>query len=131
MNINNLPTDNLYKFIALSGLVLIFYSSFYIRPLIWEVEIEVARLATEIEVIEMAEDVEAPEAKKLVTLEKLKNMKVKNAVTKQKHEKYKSLHNENKLLVFIGLLLTCLGFYLWYYRVQRPIDQKLKNDAAN
>jgi hypothetical protein len=137
------PTDNLYKFMAISGVVLLivapfFWAKFYIT------QAERTRLA-----IEMLGSIPAVD-----TLESKARIEIGDPVTdeqKKQVEKYDALRKEsgrvthNFLLydqftyvvtgaaIFLGLLglvLTSFGFPLWYLRVQKPLDSILAKQAT-
>jgi len=141
MNVSGIPsppTDNLYKFMAISGVVLLivapfFWAKFYIT------QAERTRLA-----IETLGSVSAWD-----TLESKARIKIGAPVTdkqKKQVEKDDALQEESGrvmhefllydqftyvvtgaaiFLGLLGLVLTAFGFPLWYLRVQKPLDQIL------
>ena len=52
MNIPNFPTDNLYKFVAVAGLVLAGYSAFFAYQQVWELKLQILRTETEEKVVD-------------------------------------------------------------------------------
>ncbi|GGO80436.1 hypothetical protein GCM10011348_17090 [Marinobacterium nitratireducens] len=123
MNLDNLPTDNLYKFVSLGGLVLVLFSLVYLRPLVWEQKIEVAKLAAEVKFYR------SQEAKEEMDVEKLVGFEIKLAELREKNLQIKDLLLDARVLLYLGGFLTLFGFNLWYIRVQRPNDKILSNEA--
>ncbi len=171
------PTDNLYKFIAIAGLLFIFASIFYPtflniqineRILESEKDIEIAtiertKLERESNVIERktndiqkkvegfkqnssnvsAKQLEA-DMKDLEQLQKQskevtdvatelqkRNIEIeyKNKITKFYNNYLESALNAAKVGMTIGLILTFLGFTLWFFKVQKHQDLALKEEA--
>jgi len=137
------PTDNLYKFMALSGVVLLiiapfFWAKFYIT------HAERTQLA-----IQMLRELPPPgyfDARAAIE----GGLRV-SAEQKKLVEKYDALRKESSRVgseflfyenfryvvtgaaIFLGLLgcaLTYFGFRLWYLRLQKPLDRILKKQAA-
>jgi hypothetical protein len=139
----SLPTDNLYKFMALSGVVLllvapIFWAKFYIS------HSERTRAAIE----SLGYSLPPPE----YYFFRAKVLGGESVTEEQRKlvEKFDSLRRESSRLdgefllydrfsyvvtsaaIFLGLLglaLTWFGFRLWYLRVQKPLDRILLKEA--
>ncbi len=139
MNIPNLPTDNIYKFLALSGLFIIIFS-------ITMTEIKLADIQTDLDIYEtqaaeleyevqsldsrLEKDThnEAYNSEKLVDELKFKNFKLANTneLLRKKSDKFKRAFHWSIFGVIIGAIICLLGFIYWYNRVQRFLDYKLK-----
>lgn len=135
-----LPTDNLYKFLALSGVALVALSFIYpIRRLgeleakTIETEVQVSTL--EIEVRDITADIDAaerghPDTDEVKTLRKRNSAsEVKSAELRGRAKLLNALQHDLEwtrrvllALGVVGLFLSTLGFLLWYFRIQRPAD---------
>lgn len=116
----NLPTDNLYKFMALFGLVIIICSAVFkymaitnIQATISELRIEQATLKV---VVADSSELEIAKAKLLATQEKL--------VMSEAYD------HRATVFLFAGILLSIAGFVLWYMKTQRLLDKLLKQEAS-
>ena len=153
MNFPNLPTDNLYKFVALAGLVMLFLSVLF--PVRWLLEIQQkqADLGAELltledeakyfsDSIQKAESQLAQMSKKAAEQKReqiersRRELRSKLHVLKAKHQQIDTLitlGREFRSLVsagmFIGLGLAFGGFSLWYRRVQRLQDSLLRRQV--
>ena len=154
------PTDNLYKFLALSGVLLIITSVYLFQKAyffrfhnFYQARIEVAdtepksqeiesRLGTLIAAIDSMDDTVTDR----FLVEKFEALGLLNREVSTRHATVQYFKAKEKLfdqgvrklgyfcLFFggIGFLLSCSGFYLWYRRVQRPLDvllAKKSNEA--
>ncbi len=206
MNIPNLPTDNLYKFMALSGLVIFLLATIY--PILYfdKISDEVFEIGTEMGILDIEQkqiqeklndlkekqgnlkksikryNIEEDTTDSVIDIGKLKE-KFKDPDHRQYKEfmyKYRSeifpevgigeelleqgienadlsyklgkkvylisrktdlIDIKNKkinrelwkwrLIQAIGVLISIVGFYFWYYRVQKLLDNKLKNELSN
>ena len=113
------PTDNLYKFMAIFGLILWIGGALYPWTKAYEVEKELITLEAEIKHAQ-----EQPAQANVIELEKklkLNRLLFKVAIG----------YCAFGILGFlIGGFLTYYGFKLWYMRVQKPLDEKLKNEKG-
>ena len=152
MNYPSLPTDNLYKFIALAGLALILFSATYPIGRVIEFELGVVETKSQQEKL----DIEKSEIDRLlVNLEKAKDPQPQElAALRERHtqREIKTIELKKSIEIaqiqldwakyylgaarfglVIGLFLAFVGFRLWYLRVQRPNDiilcKKLDNSA--
>jgi hypothetical protein len=145
---SGLPTDNLYKFIAFSGLLVALYSATF--PIIvaekdlqrWEqLQVEMAELASEIEflredaAIDEAMGLESPE-RGADHLRESRFVRKANAVMGAKLKAAGRLNARGKWLLrlfivgsSVGIALSAVGFILWYTRLQRPQDLLLAREA--
>lgn len=143
MIIPNLPTDNLYKFIALSGMSLILISIYLylstfenIKNELSSIGYEMALLTLDIEnkeydLKENAENTITPEAHKEL-LNENREMRRKNgqhAIQVQRNcnrlQELQSLKGNVKLLLLFGLVMSLTGFQQWYVKIQKPMDEKI------
>jgi len=147
MNIPKLPlppTDNLYKFMAISGVVLLivaplFWAQFYIT------HAERTRLALQALRIDLSPEHEYWNSKARIERGESVTDEQRKLV-----EKYDALRKESErvgseflvydrfsyvvtgaaiILGVLGLVLTCFGFPLWYRKVQKPLDRILAKQA--
>ncbi|MCG8016839.1 MAG: hypothetical protein JAY97_11535 [Candidatus Thiodiazotropha sp. 'RUGA'] len=170
--IPNLPTDNLYKFIALSGLIVMLFSIYILETKtsdledkVYATEIEQAQLTIEIKALQkktvelneivnntinehnecssqaidqMVVRYSDAEIKKMIndTEDATLQINLKVAEKKITLKRQTQLINQLRDLLFLGriyiwfgFLVSIFGFTLWYYRVQRPLDTKLRMGA--
>ncbi|SHO46819.1 hypothetical protein SAMN02745220_01651 [Desulfopila aestuarii DSM 18488] len=150
-----IPTDNLYKFIAISGLIILLLS--IVLPLYWsnDLQSKAIELGTEIAVLQMKNDLLGEDVRKVE--KQLSTTENSNGVigkeTKQLHEKSKNdlrsiqfstieikgkinlqeyyLKMLKKISIYaflgivIGLILSIYGFKFWYIKLQQPLDLQL------
>ena len=150
MNGLNLPTDNLYKFIALAGLALIFFSLYFIftrleqgTALRNQLEIDSASINAESERIEFewemlkqkvgrsVKALEGPEAKALANArDEINDRKRRIAATAQNATRFIKLNMELvqpvEYAIYFGIGLSAVGFFLWWFKVQRHMDKALR-----
>jgi len=125
MKLPNLPTDNLYKFLAIFGLVLFVFSVYMMNDI--KTESKLIYKNTEIKVLELRKNI----------LSVPKNEKLIKQVAILETEAYKSAMNLNKkvygfyLICFISTVLIYIGFRQWYHKTQKFNDIKLKKEALN
>ena len=121
MEIPKLPTDNLYKFMALSGLVILILSAIpYYRK--YEFDIELIRLEAEAENLRL----KIRENAAYTTTEfEFKCKEILRRITMNNY-----LKGVAYVCSFVGSFLTTLGFYLWYVKLQRYQDRIIKKEAA-
>lgn len=157
MDISNLPTDNLYKFMAIFGLIIYVITYFYPGFLIDEQEIRLAELENEKYNVEtrlliqqhwlqgIGEMVDS--AKDPISLQKLSELNLAEksrldtitneilkigkdasvALTKLKH--IRSIITQSAWIGSIAGFFMILGFFLWYFKLQRYQDMIIKNEA--
>jgi hypothetical protein len=149
MQIPNVPTDNLYKFISISGLVLIVTS--FIAISISQREVADQIFTTHQEALSVGKAIQqlddemdalvsnpTPEsyvrAKQI--LEETKPLEVELAKLESMNDKSEYMHlastedlNFFKNQIYFGFFLTILGFIGWYYRLQRHLDAIVKKEA--
>jgi|TARA_R110002110_G_scaffold401127_2_gene617868 uncharacterized membrane protein YraQ (UPF0718 family) len=139
MNIPNLPTDNIYKFFALTGLFIVIFSIITSEIKLTdnqtdldiygaqatELEYEVQRLNSR---LEKDPHNQVYNSKELVDELKFKNFKLSNTneLIGKKLDRFKRTFHWLLFGVIIGSIISFLGFIYWYNRVQRFLDYKLK-----
>ena len=152
MNFPSFPTDNLYKFLVIAGLVLAGYSASYGYNHYIELELQVLRNATEerilrIEQTQLLDRVNRMKAKK--DRGELSDEEFEQTVRDTKDpfiqgERVLGKANETALLyrrfadylyflyagLYGGLIMTFFGFVMWYFKIQRPSDAIMKKRAS-
>jgi hypothetical protein len=142
----SLPTDNLYKFIALSGVVLVvagFYLPWHRAEEIWDrleqVKAESAVLTVDVQyLLDEAKKAKSDSASDVPALRKtLQELERRKAVQEVKVGSLERLTLNLWLLYAASLVLTAVGvvmmkkgFKFWYERVQQPMDLALRRDSA-
>jgi len=140
MNVSKLPlppTDNLYKFMAISGVVLLivapfFWAQFHIT------HAERARLAFQALKIDLSPEHEYWNSKARIERGESVTDEQRKLVEKYDAKRKEDDRAISEFLVYegfsyvvtgaaiflgvLGLVLTGLGFPLWYLRVQKPLD---------
>ncbi|WP_162619856.1 hypothetical protein [Salinicola acroporae] len=160
MNIPSIPTDNLYKFFAITGIFIFFgtlgasaYLNFTITK---ELDIQdmnqailgkridyntsdVERLNKMRDAAEKSNQVSKAKIDNLV--KRVKKVNQENAIANIKNKYHTKrikalIRYEDKVklvkwaLLAIGLFFILAGFLLWYFMLQNPIDKKLKAEAS-
>jgi hypothetical protein len=136
----SLPTDNLYKFMAIAGLSIIFFS-FYLAfnrvESLWErldqgmrqsdkLSEEIAQLRIKEKTIQEVMD------RRIVKYEIGKRqLQLSDAMFATDRFYKMTLWILDRVLIALccGCFFTALGFTLWYTRVQRPLDIAIKTQA--
>jgi len=111
--IPNLPTDNLYKFQALSGLTLLIFSFAFIVLFTIEVKNEAIKLDSIIEDVRSNQQSEKIDLKKEFRLFHVKGFQFSMSVI------------GGSILGVIGVFLAINGFYQWNKKVQKPLNELL------
>jgi hypothetical protein len=150
------PTDNLYKFLALSGLIVfLFFGWQHLRGDLAIIKHEIAIDKMIQDIIKVRDDYALPQIEKIDRQIGQGKLKVEDAMPRLKklltdrlpeeerleHEffdlavKGRDLpHNDDpeRIAILIGavvgLVTTVAGFWLWYRRVQRPLDEIMRYD---
>ncbi len=122
MNLPSLPTDNLYKFMALSGIILII-SSFYI---VWKHADRSQELLRELNAGLAVENTYSDNRGS-----DLSNLKLKLEELKFILKEKPSYMTFLLISQIIGLVLSIIGFGLWYLRVQKYQDIILAEQARS
>lgn len=144
MNLPNIPTDNLYKFMALTGILIIVLSStlFIVKGnRTQEINQELKKLGSLIDSELSNKELVILRLKNDETFKK--NYKADNSISVYEAETTKLLE-ELKLILkdkptyrlialvfgFLGITLSLFGFKLWYEKVQKYQDIILENEAT-
>jgi hypothetical protein len=157
MNVPGMPTDNLYKFMAIAGLALIAFSAYVRISQSHEIDARIDALKRELVVItvdiqyldrELAPvDTTAcvspakpacPSDAQLSTWrersadirKRLELNRVGNETLRRLADEATRLHVVTFIGTFIGFLLAIYGFYFWYTRLQRYQDAAVKRDSV-
>ena len=149
--IPSLPTDNLYKFVAMTGLVLIIFVIVYPSQKLVELTIKKIDAETEVAVISNEINDISDEVKRIeraaiqqgnVTAAQLEQLGKRNSEARDKNRRmegelkkiqvleaqHETLESITKPLFSLGLLLMAVGFLCWYVLVQRPTDALLRKE---
>ncbi|OGU81659.1 MAG: hypothetical protein A2W11_00445 [Ignavibacteria bacterium RBG_16_35_7] len=156
MDISKFPTDNLYKFIAIFGLVIFIVSYFYPTILYNKVLYQSAEINADLETLEQKITSQENLIKFLQKLSDKATNKNKDTIIKSLFEEKVKLTTFNNELQetkkkhyiltsktdewehwadlalwsqVIGGLMMILGFYFWYFKLQRYQDIIIKNEA--
>lgn len=134
MNLPNLPTDNLYKFLALSGIFLcitclviksVEFQSFSAKRA--NALNQLVDIQRDLDNIVITKDT-LDEAKKQTQLINTEVEKERNDIKalREPYDQNKSLYN---LGIGVGFFVSIVGFLLWYLKVQRYEDKLLKSNT--
>jgi hypothetical protein len=156
---SNLPTDNLYKFMAIAGLVLFIFGAYtcfsnirQIETAVWQQEVAAQMIEREQEwmlsrLAEINAEVDAAGSNdiagrdgQIAELEEIQErLKEQNSSLGEHHESLLNLEYENKwsfviqfgglICATVGAWLSWFGFRLWYLRVQVFQDAALRKAA--
>ena len=153
MSIPNLPTDNLYKFIALSGVAMFIIINLYSFKNIIEIEEDIRKLKLESKIYKkesgfIDEDINNFNTDGLNSISevinqldpikiKLRELAIKEIRIKHNLEEVEKRNNDKYLLLIIwsatmiiSISMMVYGFSYWYKRVQKFLDIKLKNESS-
>ena len=147
MELPNLPTDNMYKFMAFSGLAILLFTFYFgytqaieIKNKINEIELEKNLLALEIKqygaLMERLKKSGNTTSEQLNESEKVLNeMERRGVIINEKERilKYliRSVNQLNYVILIsliVGSLLFAIGCRLWYKRVQYYQDLAIKSN---
>ena len=132
MNLPNLPTDNLYKFMALSGLFLIIFSFTLVllqANRSQDIHRELKRLSTIMELKNFQNERDKKLGENIVeNLGQSRKLLEELKFILEQKPKYMAFF---VIFMLIGVILSITGFQLWYSRVQRYQDILIKNQALS
>ena len=145
MNLPALPSDNLYKFMAFAGLVTVLFGVGFPATKLGPLEARHIELLADdkilkVEIQQLSRKIAVAEKKKKPTpgevafLRKSMNeIEIKHILLTAKGEQLIALISELRFFwnflrvgMFVGSFFMVLGFWLWYYRVQKPQDLLLR-----
>ncbi len=144
MNILQPPTDSLYKFMAVSGLLIICFSVIWPELRIYELEQQSIQLKGEVNILRIEtnnlnKDVERHNKDKsietLIEKQRLQEIKLEQLKTKAELGQLAVTNTRrmNRILYIgaaLGLTLSFFGFILWYWRVQIWQDKAIRKEAT-
>jgi|CXWL01.1.fsa_nt_gi biopolymer transport protein ExbB/TolQ len=149
MNLPSLPTDNLYKFVALTGLALLALSLTFPVSKIIELQMAVtesqalrAKLDIQDDTVERAlqklEKSISPSAGEVASVRELHEQRKLMQIELDKTSKLNTyqlewiqLYRSASIIgLILGSVLATLGFRFWYIRVQRPLDQRMIHETS-
>ena len=144
----NLPTDNLYKFTAIVGVVVLLVSVYF--PIIKSRELKLAMIEIENQTkilrieteyleyitknIKSAKEDRKIEKEDIVSKSFIIKSKLQEILSKTKQldileEDYYIIIKLQKICMLIGLILSISGFILWYFKIQKYLDRQLKKQS--
>ncbi|UTJ07479.1 hypothetical protein [Arcobacter roscoffensis] len=151
MNIPNIPTDNLYKFLSISSMLITIF--FFVIPLYLkhEIDIKIIYLTGEMDLIEKKISITSNDLDILDKLAQTEDKQSLKYIELEKEIKKNNLVNENSLneirvkstliayykknlfylaiisfiILFVSIPMTFIGFRLWYIKIQKPLDTEL------
>jgi hypothetical protein len=116
-----LPTDNLYKFMAIAGIVAAISCAYFGINILLDLQESTWEVSAQTKVLLARGDAEAEEMEALVQeLELLR----------KKRDELEPLSEFLAKVAGFSLALSVLGFILWYWRVQRFLDKELSRRAS-
>jgi hypothetical protein len=150
INLPTLPTDNLYKFLALSGLAIAILSLVLPVIRISEIRIKLVEVKTQsnllnIKIEELSKDTDRLAKKTALSPEETESLrnrliehKIKVVELSGRFEQINSLNRDLDYLMILfwgglplGAGISVLGFMAWYFLVQKPNDLLLKKQVEN
>jgi hypothetical protein len=150
MNMPTLPTDNLYKFLSVSGLAIAILSIVLPIMRISEIRMKLVEVKTQANVFSveseaLREDNERWPKKTVLNPEeteslrrRLVELKIKSAEIGGRLEQIKSLNRDLDYMMILfwgglplGVAISVLGFVAWYFIVQKPNDLLLQKQVEN
>ena len=134
MQFPNLPTDNLYKFLALSGVLVAVVSVYFVITTAYRSQ-ELARLVEEnirisdvlIDFGEITLNSDAMQEALLVLAESTAEIQELNFIVDRKN----TTIFIGLIVSFAGVVMSYFGFFLWYRRVQIYHDMILKHESES
>lgn len=153
MNLPAFPTDNLYKFIAIAGLILSGYCAFFAYQQVWEIKFQIIGLETDeriikTEITELTKELdnlsERMAAENTIALQEVKDFQKRHLAIAHQKTRFEGKRRENELLIeqlnnhfkvfwvgiVGGLLVSIVGFWLWYKRIQKPAETLMAKRIA-
>ena len=135
--IPNLPTDNLYKFQALSGLFVGMFGLIFMgiqvsqnAKLVSEVQAQIPydQFLTSLISSENEEGLSQDQKLELRerVIENMRNSSLKNTQAQVNNDTNRERLFPLFIVSLIGFLMSLRGFRLWYERVQKPLDEILQ-----
>lgn len=148
MSLPNLPTDNLYKFVALVGVIILIATLYFPIMKAREYRLSMVKLKGQLRLLDIELDYLKEKATDLKSdhdntghtrtelIYEAHQLKMKSEELKTKGEELRILELDYQLLISIqksgmlmGILTGILGFSLWYFKIQRYQDRQLKKNS--
>lgn len=133
MNIWKLPTDNLYKFIALFGIFIVSFSTIIIEWRIykqWEIDSEI-RVGKEILYQMIESNIYSVTEDKKELYKDMYNLRLKSELADNYLTWTKEILKYYFLYNTIWWIMIIWGFTFWYLKLQRYQDKILYNKIKN
>jgi hypothetical protein len=131
MTLPHLPTDNLYKFLSIFGLVLFVFGAYLYNTKPNEIYLKIDDYNIKNEILKTNTKKDSV----LNLRQELVNEKIKlNVIEKQINRDIKRLSKELKkylIISILGIIMIGFGFLKWYYKTQYYNDKILKNESEN
>ena len=118
MDIPQLPFDNLYKFLAITGYMIMILPTLYLNNDVGNTTVSIAETSAEVQYLKSKGEISD-------TLVLRKKLAVQEALTKQQNAKIKWLY----FFLIFGAVIGHWGLFAWYNKVQVPKDIILKKQA--
>ncbi|MBI3585128.1 MAG: hypothetical protein HY096_14420 [Nitrospinae bacterium] len=132
MNLPNLPTDNLYKFIALSGLLISILTIILPIKINYDIRLKDLTIKKELAILNIELNfLKQNQTNKQQTLEELKDLRIKLIQQESKNKELEKYDDTTIYFFIYGLMTSTIGFSLWYSKVQKYNDIIIKNTAEN
>ena len=149
MELPSPPTDSLYKFIAIFGLVLILFSVSYPPAKGFDLKVAAAdavALSEKLDVgmdnveskLSILERTKSPAKEDVAKVRELMTMTLLDRVDARRAKSLFMIQAEAAIFylylgistLITGTILTVLGFSLWYVRIQRHLDKAIAKDGV-
>lgn len=146
MTLPSIPTDNLYKFLALSGLILAGFSGTFLPLQIHKTKLKVIEVEAEMQIIgqeresigweiSRLKEIEYPTPEQIAIIQDRHEENAKRLILAESARKqleylvrlYSLLSGLSGVGLVLGLIMATVGFTLWYTRVQRPLDKSMSD----
>ncbi len=124
---SGLPTDNLYKFLAIAGLVIALLPAIYIdkeNDRLWQDTYLVREQQIDLKFfVDNSVTTSAQVEHARMLLEKIK---LKSEYLGKESERLKQRFFIGAIISIVGVVISSLGFCLWYVKTQSILDSILK-----
>ena len=133
--IPNSPTDNLYKFVALSGIFMVVVPTIFLNSELRHMNTKAGEIlaiqhqaTSNAEALQVFGDKDSKnDYEQLIKIFELsKDARVETAALKARAKWVKSFHVWNLIITITGVFMAFWGFINWFKRVQKPLDKILQ-----
>lgn len=131
MNIPNIPTDNLYKFLAISGLIIFIFFTYFAESTKEKYLNEFYILDKDNKILTLEKSVVPDDFDKLFEIKK-DSVELVNRYTYLSKNWDKFIYTRFELyfwLSFLGASISICGFIMWYLKTQKYQNQIIRNEA--